>query len=50
MASKSAVIPLDLLLPDPLDQPGEIVLRVARDPDLGVEVDDRDVDGVGRAC
>ncbi len=39
-------MPLDLLVPDPLDEAGEIGLPVARDPHLGVEIDDRDIDGV----
>ena len=37
-----------LLLPDPLDEPRELVLAVARRAHFGVEVDDGDVDGVGQ--
>jgi hypothetical protein len=35
-----------LLLTDALDEPRELALTVARGADLGIEVDDRDIDGV----
>ena len=46
-ASYIAVMPAGLARADALDHPRKVLLRVARDADLGVEVHQRHVGGVG---